>query len=72
MSRFSARIGGVCHAVTLLSSESASHPGVPASPEIPSTAFRLKDLDTGREYIVDEAAKHEYPSYNYVRLTVCG
>ena len=27
-----------------------------ASPEIPSTAFRLKDLDTGREYIVDEAA----------------
>ena len=30
--------------------------GVPASPEIPSTAFRLKDLDTGREYIVDEAA----------------
>ena len=31
-------------------------PGVPASPEIPSTAFRLKDLDTGREYIVDEAA----------------
>ena len=24
--------------------------------EIPSTAFRLKDLDTGREYIVDEAA----------------
>ena len=31
-------------------------PNVPASPEIPSTAFRLKDLDTGREYIVDEAA----------------
>ena len=30
--------------------------GVAASPEIPSTAFRLKDLDTGREYIVDEAA----------------
>ena len=30
--------------------------GVPASPDIPSTAFRLKDLDTGREYIVDEAA----------------
>lgn len=26
------------------------------SPEIPSTAFRLKDLDTGREYLVDEAA----------------
>ena len=30
--------------------------GVPASPDIPSTAFRLKDPDTGREYIVDEAA----------------